>query len=60
MPTVHNTYVSLFVMCAWVLGRAKHFSQHMVRIPAEIPDEHVVNSSHIPAKTPTQVATLED
>ena len=41
---------------AWVVGRVKHFTRYIVRIPAETPNAYVVDHLHIPAKTPTQVA----
>ena len=43
----------VFVMRAWVVGRDKHFTQCIVRNPAETHNGYVVNYLHVPAKTPT-------
>ena len=57
VSTVWNTCV--FVMRIWVGGHDKRFTQYTVRIPAETPNACVVDYLHIPAKTPTQVATQQ-
>ena len=52
------TYV--LIMHAWV-GRDKHFTQYMVRIPAEAPNAYAVNYLHLPANPPdTSPYTTED
>ena len=33
----------VFVMREWVVGRDKHFTQHIVRIPAVTPHGYVMN-----------------
>ena len=39
MSTACNTHV--FVMLAWVVGRDKHFTQYVVHIPAEAPNQFI-------------------
>ena len=46
-------------MRAWFVGRDKHFTQYIVRIPADTPNAYVVNYLRMPDKTLTQVATQE-
>ena len=50
----------VFVVRAWFVGRNELFTQYIVRTPVEALNGHVVNYFHIPAKTPTQVATEQD
>ena len=49
-------------MRAWVVGRGKHFTQFIVRIPSETPtiNSYVVDDLHVPAKTPTHITAQEE
>ena len=51
-PTLQSEYAHVFVVRAWVVGRGKHFTQYIKRIPGEAPTiyAYVVNYVHIPAK----------
>ena len=40
----------MFVVRAWVVGRDEHFTQYIVRIPAETTNAYAINYLHVPAK----------
>ena len=53
------TWYLVVVKRAWAVGRDKHFTQYIERIPAETHNGYVMNYLRIPAKMPTQVATQD-